>query len=117
MATKSPIDLDSLTASELTALIAAAEGKRREKLAAAKSELLAEFEERAAALGISVDELLPGAAAEPSPRQRKQRKDAGNPVAAKYRGPHGEEWSGRGRRPAWLSKALADGKSVGDFLI
>ena len=38
-------------------------------------------------------------------------------VAAKYRGPNGETWSGRGRRPGWLEQALKDGRTLGDFAI
>jgi DNA-binding protein H-NS len=33
----------------------------------------------------------------------------------RYRGPNGEAWSGRGRRPAWLNEAIASGKSKDDF--
>ena len=36
--------------------------------------------------------------------------------AAKYRGPNGESWSGgRGRKPRWLTDALASGKKLEDF--
>lgn len=34
-------------------------------------------------------------------KTRKASKQSG-PVAPKYRGPHGETWTGRGRQPAWL---------------
>jgi DNA-binding protein H-NS len=38
--------------------------------------------------------------------------------AAKYRGPTGETWSGgRGRKPRWVTEALAAGKSLADFEI
>ncbi len=38
--------------------------------------------------------------------------------AAKYRGPAGETWSGgRGRKPRWVTEALAAGKSLSDFEI
>lgn len=33
---------------------------------------------------------------------------------AKYRGPNGELWSGRGRRPEWANVALANGKSISE---
>ena len=37
---------------------------------------------------------------------------------AKYRGPTGETWSGgRGRKPRWVTEALAAGKSLSDFEI
>ena len=39
-------------------------------------------------------------------------------AAAKYRSPTGETWSGgRGRKPRWVTEALAAGKSLSDFEI
>jgi DNA-binding protein H-NS len=39
-------------------------------------------------------------------------------VAAKYRGPSGESWAGRGAKPRWLVAAMKDsGKKLTDFLI
>ena len=36
----------------------------------------------------------------------------------KYRGPNGETWSGgRGRKPNWVVKMLASGKSMDDFAV
>lgn len=42
---------------------------------------------------------------------------AGTVVAAKYRGPNGETWSGRGLTPKWLSALLEQGRAKDDFLI
>ncbi|WPL83377.1 H-NS histone family protein [Bordetella hinzii] len=44
-------------------------------------------------------------------------KKTGSAAAAKYRGANGEEWSGRGRMPQWLSKAIEQGKKNEDFAI
>jgi len=44
-------------------------------------------------------------------------KKAAAPVLAKYRGPNGEGWSGRGLTPRWLVALLVDGKSKEDFAI
>jgi DNA-binding protein H-NS len=42
----------------------------------------------------------------------------GAKAAAKYRGPSGETWSGgRGRKPRWVTEALAAGKSLSEFEI
>jgi DNA-binding protein H-NS len=41
----------------------------------------------------------------------------GRKVPAKYRGPSGETWAGRGARPRWLVAAIKDGKKLDDFLI
>ena len=38
-------------------------------------------------------------------------------VAAKYRGPNGETWSGRGLTPKWLAAHVSAGKSKDAFLI
>jgi DNA-binding protein H-NS len=37
--------------------------------------------------------------------------------AAKYRGPNGQTWSGRGRPPAWVIEAKAAGKDLAEFAI
>jgi DNA-binding protein H-NS len=44
-------------------------------------------------------------------------KKAGVPVAAKYRGPQGETWSGRGLTPKWLSALIAQGQTKESFAI
>lgn len=44
-------------------------------------------------------------------------KTARPPVEAKYRGPNGEEWSGRGLTPRWLSALIAQGRTKQDFFI
>jgi DNA-binding protein H-NS len=42
----------------------------------------------------------------------------GRKVAAKYRGPSGETWAGRGQKPGWLVAAMKEqGKKLDDFLI
>jgi DNA-binding protein H-NS len=38
-------------------------------------------------------------------------------VAAKYRGPNGETWSGRGLKPKWMAALITEGKTKEDFLI
>jgi DNA-binding protein H-NS len=38
-------------------------------------------------------------------------------AAVKYRGPNGQAWSGRGRKPGWLTQALKDGRTLGDFAV
>jgi DNA-binding protein H-NS len=41
----------------------------------------------------------------------------GRKVPAKYRGPSGETWAGRGAQPRWLAEAIEAGQSPEDFLI
>ncbi len=62
---------------------------------------VAELEARAKQFGFS---LLKGNGAPP-------------PSKPKYRGPNGEEWSGKGKRPGWIMQALAEGQSLEDFTI
>jgi H-NS histone C-terminal domain len=38
-------------------------------------------------------------------------------AAPKYRGPDGKTWTGRGRKPRWLTSAMEEGKTPEDFLI
>ena len=47
----------------------------------------------------------------------KVKKPGNTAVAAKYKGPNGETWSGRGLTPRWLSALLIDGKTKADFSI
>ncbi len=39
------------------------------------------------------------------------------PVAAKFRGPNGETWSGRGLTPKWLTSLVAQGQSKESFAV
>ena len=86
--------------------------------------VLAQLREQMAAYGITAEEL-----SRPAPKAQKPRqplaKVAGpskgkKPAAAspaKYRGPDGQTWSGRGTAPKWLNDLLAGGKTREDFLI
>ncbi|CAM8670216.1 Hns DNA-binding protein H-NS [Comamonadaceae bacterium] len=47
----------------------------------------------------------------------KVSKKAGVAVAAKYRGPNGETWSGRGLTPKWLTALIAQGNSKESFAV
>ena len=83
-----------------------------------------------AAFGISVKDLQSGkgkskagraakgkAGTAKSVKAPKAARKASNPVAPKYRGPHGETWTGRGLTPKWLSTLVAQGQSKDSFLI
>ena len=45
------------------------------------------------------------------------KKVAAKTVAAKFRGPNGETWSGRGLSPRWLALLVEQGASRDDFAI
>lgn len=44
-------------------------------------------------------------------------KNKSQPVAAKFKGPNGETWSGRGLTPRWLTTLLQQGSNKADFAI
>jgi len=46
-----------------------------------------------------------------------KKKKTGAVVAAKYQGPNGETWSGRGLTPRWLAALISQGQSKDDFAI
>jgi len=106
--------LPSLSMEEL-GLLSDAIAKAREDMATAgRAALLEEFRLKAERLGVSIEELVGTGTPE---GLRSQRSDAGKKVAAKYRGPNGEEWTGRGRMPNWLAAMEAEGRSRDEFLI
>lgn len=43
--------------------------------------------------------------------------DGRSHVKAKYRGPEGQEWAGRGKPPKWMVPLLEAGKKKEDFLV
>ena len=95
--------------------------ERRDKLEDAKAALRAELERRAAELGIAPGDVFAWLRQQmpvgKGTRTRKPRDDIGAKRAAKYRGPNGEEWSGRGRTPKWLAVLEAEGRGREEFLI
>jgi len=87
-----------------------------------RSAVLAQLREQMAAYGITAEEL-----SRPAPKPRRapskptagtsQGKKAATGLATKYRGPEGQQWSGRGPAPRWLSDLLVGGKTREDFLV
>jgi DNA-binding protein H-NS len=52
-----------------------------------------------------------------APKDKVHKAGPGTTVAAKYRGPNGESWSGRGLTPKWLAALVAGGKKKEEFAI
>ncbi len=80
------------------------------------------------AFGITVKDLQPRSGgkgrgkgkAKPGAVKRspgRPKKTGTSTVAAKYRGPNGETWSGRGLTPRWLSALVAQGKTKEEFAV
>ncbi|MFP1645316.1 H-NS histone family protein [Pontitalea aquivivens] len=102
------VNIDSLSLNELKTLraqvdraIATYEDRR-------KKEALAELEDVARRMGFSLPELM----AMQGGRKRK-------PGTAKYANPAdpAQTWTGRGRKPNWVTQALNAGKSLSDLAI
>jgi DNA-binding protein H-NS len=104
-------NIDNLSLAELNELIERAnallEGKREE----AKREFMARMRADAAAMGISLDELLGRT------NGRRKRSDAGMKLQPKYIGPNGETYTGRGPTPGWLKALEAKGQKREKFLV
>jgi DNA-binding protein H-NS len=80
------------------------------------------------AFGITVKDLQSAKPAKPpkggrgkkalaSGKPVKVSKKVGVTVAAKFRGPNGETWSGRGLTPKWLAALIAQGQSKESFAV
>lgn len=66
------------------------------------------------AFGLTPQDL--GFGAGPGRRSPAAKRRSPSAKAAKYRGPNGETWSGgRGRKPRWVTEALASGKTLEDL--
>jgi DNA-binding protein H-NS len=119
------VDLNSMSAKELEALINQAK-KRRSVLSKRKpvATVRSRLEQIARAEGYSIAELFGtrGAAGTAAPARKSTRKPskmAGSKVAPKYRNPENESetWSGRGKQPRWLQAHTSQGRVLDDFLI
>ena len=80
------------------------------------------------AFGITVKDLQPSRKTSAGRPPKTGKRDAGlptvkrgpksgSPVAAKYAGPNGETWSGRGLQPRWLASLVLAGRSKEEFAI
>ena len=69
------------------------------------------------AFGITLKDLKPGKARTKPTTAAAGKKKSGVTLPAKYRGPNGETWTGRGLAPRWLTAELAQGKRKEDFAV
>ena len=97
---------------EKVAQIQSMERELREARAAAVKEAVAEAQGLIDLFGLQASDFHFGDA--PS---RVRVYKARGPVAAKYAGPNGKTWSGRGRTPLWIVAHEEKGGSRNDFLI
>lgn len=73
--------------------------------------VIADIREKIEQYGLTADDLGFGSG------KAVASKKAARKVPVRYRDSAGNTWTGRGKRPGWLTQALANGKSVEDFLI
>lgn len=83
-----------------------------------------EIRQKMQAFGITVKDLQPARKLKTSTvrgagkkGKAAGKKSAGSPVAAKYRGPDGQTWSGRGLTPRWMKALLEQGRTKQDLAI
>lgn len=101
------IDLKGMTLKQMLDLQAQLEDFIKEKREEEKGETKRALAELAEKRGFSMDELFGG------------RKGKGKPVAVKYVNPDNkaETWTGRGRKPNWLTAKLSKGARLEQFSI
>lgn len=111
-----------LSYSELGELISMAEQERGGKLEEARRSLMAEVEQKAASIGLTAEQLFGISRGAPEKQKRGRKAEqpqhrTGTPAAVKFRSPSGQTWSGRGRKPTWLTQAEAAGQSAEEFRV
>jgi DNA-binding protein H-NS len=101
-------DLSKLSLEELQTLAQDIEREIVSRREAERERVLAQMRELAASLGTTLEDIL-----------RQERGKGGGIVAPKYRHPDNpaQTWTGRGKRPAWVTEALASGKTLEDLTI
>ncbi len=106
------LDLSIYSFPELAEIRREIESEIQSRQAHEVEELRAKVTEAAQTLGMSVEEIfgLPHSG-------KRMTKHARGKQPPRYRGPNGEEWSGRGPAPRWMKPYLAKGKTKDDFLI
>jgi DNA-binding protein H-NS len=114
--TSLPLDPSTYSFAELLEIKRNIDTEVESRRAKEVEDLRAQVTETAQTLGISIQELF-GLPSLPRERITRETKHAKGKLPPKYRGPHGEEWSGKGPSPRWMKPYLAKGKTKQDFLI
>lgn len=96
-------------------LLAEAEELRVKEL----DDVISDIKEKIKLHGLTPQDLgFPGAARKRKAGSSGRAASGGDKAAARYRGPDGETWGGgRGRKPRWVTEALAQGKKLSDYAI
>ena len=101
--------LESLSLTELLALQTQIASQIAAARADQENQILNELRQKAAQLGLSIDELV---------AKLNTRPGVKRSVAAQFRDPaSGTTWSGRGRKPLWVVAWLNAGRSIDELRI
>jgi DNA-binding protein H-NS len=111
-----PLDPTTYSFAGLLEIKASLENEIQSRRAKEVEDLRTKVTETAQALGVTIEELF-GLSSRSRQNGKRLTKHPRGKQPAKYRGPGGEEWSGRGPAPRWMKPYLAKGKTKADFLI
>jgi DNA-binding protein H-NS len=113
MAKSSNIDLSKLSIEELESLVKDAQAEITARREAERERVLGQMRELAASLGLTLEDVVK------LERGKAVRGVAAASVQPKYRHPTNPSltWTGRGKRPAWVTEALAAGKSLEELAV
>lgn len=123
------MDLSTQSLPELRRLLSRIEAEIRRRNDTARRNLLKRMQKMAADEGLTLEDLIPAAAASGTAATKAgaERKSARNSAAKKnkpasvikYRNPANPEqgWTGHGRRPQWAVDWVAQGKSLQDLAV
>ena len=104
------MDISKLTTKELETLLKRVPKEINKRKQQEKSKLIDHITQIASERGYSLKDLI--GKAPPSVKTKKARRR--KPVAVKYRHPEQADltWTGRGRKPHWVTKWLDEGKTL-----
>jgi DNA-binding protein H-NS len=101
--------MDTLNTQDLRVIRDEADRKRQANLKDARAAAIAEMRQKFTELDLTLEDVL----AENG--NKRSRRAGGKSAHVKYRGPEGEEWSGRGRAPVWLRNLEAEGHNREEY--
>lgn len=106
MAKGNSVDLSKLSIEELEALAKDIETEIHSRRQAERERVLAQMRELAASIGTTPEELF-----------RRTGRIVETATLVKYRNPDNpvQVWSGRGKRPQWVTDALASGRTLDEL--
>jgi DNA-binding protein H-NS len=105
-------------AADLRAQAAVLEAQAAEQKNAARAGVISQLKATIAEYGLSAADLgLKTGKAGRIAKEGRSHPSAGKKVAPKYTDGKGNNWTGRGVKPRWLSLALANGATLQSFII